>query len=131
MDDSVFYQKIEGKYRFQENSYKYSLNIKGPNTSKRNYGEYFSLITEETFENGGGIQEILTGKYSIQSTENILNLIPTERHQESWLSDEEAEGEAFVEPYKEGPIIAIFDASTQIMSIQDKRFRNVLKFAKN
>ena len=109
LTEDEMYQKLEGKYEQIDNNKTHSLFLAGPNNSKRRYGEKFTLSIETIHEGDGGMQAIIRGTYELR--ENKLILIGKERMQESWFETGEAEGEAFVRPYKHGDITAEIDLS--------------------
>lgn len=101
IEETELYKLIEGRFSSKVENESYSLFIAGPNVSKRQYGEHFTLVKTTTHEEGSGISETLFGTYSIDPGTKSLVLKAEQREQESWDEEEEAEGEAFIEPTDE------------------------------
>ena len=105
---NISLKMLEGRYRTKKDKKTYVLFLAGPNTSKYDYGEYFTFSIETLFEEGGGIQEIFFGSYKIR--DHTILLQGKRRSQESWDKFEQEEGEAFIEDIKD------YDIECEILS---------------
>lgn len=72
LTEDEMYEKLEGKYEHIDNNKTYSLFLAGPNNSKRQYGEKFTLSIETLHEDGGGMQATIRGTYELRENKLIL-----------------------------------------------------------
>lgn len=107
------FEKLEGKYHKTIGSNVYELEVLGPTISEEEYGDAFNLIRTENQDDGAGHSEWWRGPYRLEDGKLVLD--PKEVESESWFDDEEAEGEAFAEPWNEGPfILEIIEAGIDV-----------------